>query len=57
MFLLKKADINHPKAAKTLCRVGECGYNKMLTIKQQTVEWMADVAKRAKEQNKNINHV
>ncbi|MBO1929099.1 hypothetical protein J4731_09150 [Providencia rettgeri] len=26
----------------------------MLTHKQQTVEWMADVAKRAKEQNKTL---
>ncbi|WIE07162.1 metallophosphoesterase [Providencia rettgeri] len=50
----EKADINHPKAAKNFAGSGNAGYNKMLTHKQQTVEWMADVAKRAKEQNKTL---
>lgn len=50
----EKADINNPKAAKNFAGSGNAGYNKMLTHKQHTVEWMTDVAKRAKEQNKTL---
>ncbi len=50
----EKADINNPKAAKNFAGSGNAGYNKMLTHKQQTVSWMTDVAKRAKDQNKTL---
>src|SRR5690606_38759117 len=33
---------------------GEAGYNSMLTHKQQTVAWMADVAQRARKLNKTL---
>lgn len=33
---------------------GEAGYNSMLTHKQQTVAWMADVAQRARRLNKTL---
>lgn len=33
---------------------GEAGYNSMLTHKQQTVAWMADVAQRARALNKTL---
>lgn len=47
------ADPQHADAA-SFSGSGDAGYNKMLTHKQQTIAWMASVAKRAKQQNKTL---
>ncbi|WP_299999066.1 metallophosphoesterase [uncultured Cedecea sp.] len=47
------ADPSHASAV-SFSGSGDAGYNKMLTHKQQTIAWMASVAKRAKEQNKTL---
>lgn len=47
------ADPQHPDAA-SFSGSGDAGYNRMLTHKQQTVAWMASVARRAKAQHKTL---
>ena len=48
-----EADPQHPDAA-SFSGSGDAGYNRMLTHKQQTVEWMTSVARRAKAQHKTL---
>lgn len=48
----ENADPTKPASSSNFAGSGDAGYNKMLTHKKQVVDWMAAVAKRAKEQNK-----
>jgi 3',5'-cyclic AMP phosphodiesterase CpdA len=48
----ENADLTNPASASNFSGSGDAGYNKMLTHKRQVIDWMASVAKRAKEQNK-----
>ena len=50
----QNADAGQPGAAGNFAGSGEAGYNRMMTHKQQTVAWMAFVARRAKAQNKTL---
>ncbi len=46
------ADTSNPEAGDNYSGSGNAGYNKMLTHKQQVIDWMRDVVKRAEDQDK-----
>lgn len=55
VYLPKKdADASQAAQASNFAGSGDAGYNKMLTHKQQTLAWMTDVARRAKQQGKTL---
>lgn len=51
---VKDADIKNPKNPANFEGSGNAGYNKMLTHKTATVEWIAEVVKNAEKEGKTL---